>query len=324
VSDAERRQAWLAARLEHITSTDLANIMRLPDAYGTPMSTWLEKKQLLERAEVPDWMTWGIRLQTPIIEAAADRLALPVEHADPWALEVCPEHQVVAASLDARVLDGAERPPLDAKNVGWLKPTEWGEDGSDMVPPRFVVQLHAQMVCTGASSSYLAVLFGGRNFRLYCLQRDPEIAGAIVDVAEDFWTRHVLADVPPPVDGSDEWARFLARRAQESEAIVDSSPELDRWVEQLRQARAALEQAEALEKEARNHLADAIGSAAGLKGPWGRISYKRTKDGSKVDWEAVAQELLPHVGAAGKSLVEKFTTTKPGYRVFRPTFKEQA
>lgn len=336
MSDAARREAWLAARRQHVTSTDVASLMRLPDAYSSPMGVYLEKKGLLERDEVPDWMEWGTRLQGPIVNAAADRLALPVEHADPWALEVCPAHPVVAASLDARVLDGADRPPLDAKNIGFLRPDEWGDDGTDQIPPRFVAQLHGQMVCTGASSAYLAVLFGGRNFRLYRLARDPEIATALVQVAEDFWEGHVLADVPPPVDGSDEWTRFLSRRRQETEAVVESTPELDRWVAQLAEAREALAQAEELEKEARNHLADAIGSAAGLRGPWGRISYRRTKDTTKVDLEALVQtleaqieRLNPALATFFPALREKFTTQKPGYRVFRftpatPTHKEKA
>jgi predicted phage-related endonuclease len=159
------------------------------------------------------------------------------------------------------------------------------------------------------------------------LQRDPEIAAAIVEVAEDFWTGHVAADVPPPVDGSDEWARFLAGRAQRSDALIDATPELDRWAEQLREARDAMEAAEALEKEARNHLIAAIGEAAGVKGSTWRATYKAAKPTKRLDLESLVPTLEaqilkmdPALAPFLPALRERFTVEKPGSRRFLPTF----
>lgn len=322
-AEIARRDAWLAARRQHITSTALASIMGLPDAYGSPMSVWLDIKGLLERDEAaaPAFMEAGIRLQPVILEWYADRRGVAIEHMDPYALAVCEAHPVLAASLDARWHADDHR-PVDAKNVRIKRPEEWGPEGTDQMPARFVVQLHAQMLCTGTAAADLAVLFGGADPAWYGVGLDQEIAAGIVEAAETFWTRHVLADVPPHVDGSEDWSRFLAGRRERSSELVRASPAADALVAEYVRARAAREEAEAQERLARNQLADLIGDAAGMTGTWGRISYKATKGRESTDWEAVARELAAATGTA-PDIVEQYrlthTTRSAGARVFRPT-----
>jgi putative phage-type endonuclease len=316
-TETERREAWLAARREHITSSDLSAIMGLPDAYGSPMGVYLEKKSLLEKGEAPTYLEAGLRLQPVILEWYADKRQVAIEHSDPYALEVCEAHPILAASLDAR-WHTEDRRPVDAKNVRIKRPDEWGPDGTDEIPGRYIVQLHAQMLCTGVlSEAELATLFAGADPGWFRVPYDAEIGAAIIDAAETFWTKHVAADVPPPVDGSDEWRRFLASRREKGAGFVEATPDADRWAEQLRRARAEGESAEGLEAEARNHLAALIGDAAGMTGAWGRISFKATKGTGRIDWEALAREL-----GATPEQIAKFTTTKAGSRVFRPTFRE--
>ena len=321
--EAARRESWLAARREHVTSTMLASIMKLPDAYGSPMSVWLELKGLLEKDDsgAPAFMEAGIRLQPIILEWYADRRGVAIEHVDPYELAVCPEHPVLAASLDARYHRG-DRRPVDGKNVRIKRPEQWGAEGTDQMPARFVVQLHAQMICTGTEMADLAVLFGGADPAWYEVARDPEIVAGCIEAAESFWTRHVLADVPPPVDGSEDWTRFLASRRERSADLVRATPAADALVAEYVQARAVREDAEAREKAARNKLADLIGDAAGMVGTWGRISYKSTKGRESTDWEAVARELAATTGTAA-DILEQYrlthTSRSAGARVFRPT-----
>lgn len=327
VTEADRREAWLAARRQHITSSDLAAIMGLPDAYGSPMGVYLEKKELLEKGEAPTYLEAGLRLQPVILEWYADARGVAIEHADPYDLAVCEAHPIVAASLDAR-WHRDDRRPVDAKNVRVKRADEWGETGTDEIPGRYVVQLHAQMLVTGTKVADLATLFAGADPDRFTVHFDEEIGAGIVEAAESFWKRHVLADVPPPVDGSDEWRRFLASRREKTADLVPADAEADRWAAQLIEARELGGRAENLEAEAKNHLAALIGEAAGMRGAWGRISYKANKDTARTDWEAVARALFVRLaGPMNQPILDEaiaeFTTTKPGARVFRPTFRKE-
>jgi putative phage-type endonuclease len=321
VTEEQRREAWLAARREHITSSDLAAIMGLPGAYGSPMGVYLEKQGLLEKGEAPTWLEAGIRLQPVILEWYADDRAVAIEHADPYELVVCADHPILAASLDARWHQG-DRRPVDAKNVRVRSADEWGEDGTDEIPARYVVQLHAQMLSTRTEISDLATLFAGADPGWFRVPYDAEIGAAIIEAAESFWTRHVLADVPPPVDGSDEWTRFLASRAQKTQDYLQATPDVLGWVEKMRDAVARKDEAKAEEDLAKNHIRAFIGEHAGLITPYGKIHYKRNKDGHVVDHDAALRDLATKSGVDLATFLTKFTTTKPGNRPLMPKLKE--
>lgn len=324
--NAKKEKAWLEKRKQHITSTDTASIMGIPGAFGSPMSVYLEKKDLLEKKD-REQLQAGIRLQPIILEWYADKLQVAIEHADPYDLVVCEAHPILAASLDARWNDG-DRRPVDAKNVRVRDPEEWGEDGSPDIPARYVVQLHQQMLCTGVPVADLAALFAGHDQGWFRIDEDPEITAAIIEADETFWTKHVAADVPPPVDGSDAWTKFLASRKRKLE-LEEITPELRSSIYALREARAELERFTELEAEAANRIKLAMGDYEVLKGDFGRISFSWSKDREALDLEAYVAELEKRIldqdpGAAPllQAAKKKLTTTKPGTRSFRPTFKE--
>jgi putative phage-type endonuclease len=338
VNEAIRRVLWLDERRKHITSSDLAAIMGLPDAYGSPMGVFLEKQGLLERGRESTFLEAGLRLQPVILEWYADQRQVAIEHSDPYELTVCADHPILAASLDARWLNG-DRRCVDAKNVRVKKSEDWGPDDTDEIPARFVVQLHAQMECTGTREvAELATLFAGADPGKFIVPYDPEIGAGIIEAAETFWAKHVAADIPPPVDGTEEWTRWLNSQRERRAGLVAATPEADGWAKRLRRARSIGERAEARELEARNHLALLIGDAAGMTGAWGRITYKASKGRTSVDLERAIEGFIIRLNegplgggfsiprakleALWAEVLRDFTITKPGTRSFRPTFKE--
>lgn len=329
-TEEQRRTEWLEQRRRHITSTDVPTLMKLDDSYGSPMGVFLDKRGLAEHsAEVPEYMEWGNRLQVGILKGYADRVGEPVDLADPYELIAVPDFPLLAASLDARWHEKDLR-PVDAKNVGVFAPREWGESYTDEIPARYIVQLHVQMLATGTQVADLAMLFGGQRMRIYRVERDEEIAAACREVAERFYHDHVLADLPPPVDASDEWSRFLNSRKQKTDDFIEATPEAVDWAKRLREAEATKDEAEAREKEARNHLKLIIGENAGVIGPFGRISFKRNQDSEKVDEKAVIDELAvklcgvdPELAGFVEAVIQKHTTSKPGARPLRPTWHKE-
>jgi predicted phage-related endonuclease len=324
----DRRSAWLAARREVVTATGLASIMRIPDAYGSPMGEWLEKMGRSEQpAEPIERMIWGQRLQQAILVGYAEREGQPIELVDEYELARSTTCKHLGASLDAR-LQGGDRRPIDAKNIGYQDPVVWGEPYTDQVPPRLVVQLHGQMEVTGAPIADLAALFGGNRLVIYRVERDEKVISACREAATDFWERHVVPDVPPPVDGSDEWTRFLRSRAQRFEKYLDvkdldpdSCEKAVASVNLLALAKEAKKDAEALEALHGNRLRDLIGENAGLVLPGSRLHYRQNKPSSVADddgYIAYLERLAYLAGAKPKALrrirARRFTGSKPGNR----------
>lgn len=332
---AEER--WLAARRQVVTSTEVAALMGIPGAYGSRMGIFLEKQGKAERGETPDWMEWGKRIQQATLIGYAEREGVPLELVDEFDFRRSSTCQYLGASLDARWQTRDLR-CVDAKNIGFADPEEWGDEYTDEFPARYVAQGHVQMEVTGTAVFDLAVLFGGRKLAIYRAQRDEEIIAACREVATRFMEQHVQRDIPPPVDASDEWTRFLNSRKQRYERYLEigamepaAAAEAARWVERLQKAKEAKDAIEMEEQLAANHVRAIIGENAGLIGPFGRLHYKQNKPKTLFDAGGYIAHLEGLLGVAGIGLDDlskvrsaKFTSTVPGARPLSPKWTKTA
>jgi hypothetical protein len=79
---------------------------------------------------------------------------------------------------------------------------DWGEEGTNEVPDRVMVQVHHQMVVAGPAFrvAYVPVLMPGYRsfeFRLYRVPRYDKLAAAVESRGVEFMERFVRADKPP-------------------------------------------------------------------------------------------------------------------------------
>lgn len=317
VTERQRKNAWLEARRQRLTGTDLPAIMGIRGAYGTPETVWLSK--VGAELEEPDeeYLRLGQLVQPITLNIYAEKLGIVIEHADPYEL-VRHDASILAASLDAR-WKAAPRAPVDAKNVG-VRTSEWGDDGSAVVPDRYLIQLQVQMIVTGTPFADLAVNFANRRVGTYRVPADEETQAGIIEFAGEWWNRHVLNREPPPVTGSHEWARWFAAQVPRVEAYLHTDVYIDQQVELLRLYRTEREQAEALEDLTANRLKAAIvaAGASGIDlGPKGKIHFRQSKDRVSTDWEALARSLAYQAGINIDEVLNTYTTVSPGRRTFR-------
>jgi hypothetical protein len=155
------------------------------------------------------------------------------------------------------------------------------------------------------------------------------MGGLLLDVVGRFWRDHVLARVPPPIDGSAAYTDYLRRRHPKDAApALPVTPELRDLVAKVREAKAALAVADEAETLATNQLRAALGDAAGVEG---LCSYRSNKDTRKTDWEGVAMDLAGRLCSADsmfsmedvETIAATLTVTKPGARVLRLSKKEK-
>lgn len=279
------------------------------DPFKSGHDVWLHKVDgAPEQTDAP-MLRWGRLLEDVVALDFSDRTGIElVRLHDPDDAEQqrtlrMRGHPIITARLD-RATRRKPRRVVEVKtspygsgygDAGEL--AEGAAGGPDGLPIRVRVQVLHQLAVTGWSEAYVAVLIGGYQRRDYVVPRD---AGAIADYVaelEEWWERHYVGRVPPPVDGSDSAARYL-RRAYPREVadVITATPEQTLLVRDYAGARESSAAAERALELARQRLADAIGAHAGMVFSGGRVTYK-AHDVHLTDWKAVA--------AAYRTLVEE-------------------
>mgnify|MGYP005818193563 CR=1 FL=1 len=301
--DQEMRQG-------RITSSRIVRLYR-----GDAMAVWNDMQGLSEVKD-NERMAWGRRLESVIIDAAAERRG--------WdSARVVKQPGTVAngryaTSLDAAIrADGAltlER-VIEAKNRALDQLRRYP---TDEATEEEIVQCQWHMMVTGIPEATVCVLIGGNDLRLFDLLADEETQAGLREMADRFLRDHIDAGKPPPIDGSDAAADYLrATFPREREPVLTADAGLEQLVAAYHHACAAYDAAEEAKSAAGNLLRQAIGNAAGVKGANFSVSYKASKDRMVTNWEALVRD-LPSVPA---DLLAKHTVTKPGPRSLRVSWK---
>ena len=192
---------------------------------------------------------------------------------------------------------------FETKTASAYKAGEW----DDAIPDEYILQTQHYMAVTGYRGAYIAVLIGGNTFRWKFIERDEELISMLVDLEENFW-HHVQTNTPPPMDGSDASAKFLAERFTDS--IPKSQITLpDTATELLQQYDTACEQlniANEKKQYAENLLKEMLGS-----------NEIGTAGDRAITWKSVVQERLDSktLKAEHPALCKKYTV-KNTYRRF--------
>lgn len=305
-----------AIRATGIGSSEIGIIAGL-SRWGSPIDIWRRKVEGW-RPEETAAMRRGHLLEPVIAQLYAEETG--AELSEPGTMRH-PTSKVALATPDRiATADGREPWVVEIKTASIRMLHEWGETGTDEVPPHYLAQVAWEMACADLDRAEVAVLIAGDDLRIYRLLRDRDLEGHLLEIAERWWRDYVVTRKPPPVDGSDSAAQWIAERYPEHRApMLEATPEADAMARALRDARTRREQAERDEKELRQRLEQLIGEAEGLAGAWGRISWRRSKDRLVTDWEQVARE-----AGATEEIIQRHTAARPGSRVFRPTWRGEA
>lgn len=220
------------------------------------------------------------------------------------------------AEIDAETADGVYN---EFKSVSPYAAASWGiEDNSDNGAPAYVI---AQAMwglgiqrkdAYEAPSSRIIAAIGFDESRAYPVERSADQIAWLRSKARAFWEQHVLPEVPPPVTTLGDVLNWVTPDPNRSIEATDHSG-LVTSVRDFLEARQRVKDGESeLETlKTRIQLAMAEATTLTLDGK-AVLSWKPNKDSVVTDWRGLALEIKP-----GDELVARFTTTKPGARVFR-------
>jgi putative phage-type endonuclease len=193
---------WLDARKKGIGSSEVGTLLGLND-YETPITLYKKKLNLVPDT-IDNWnMQRGRALEPEIRKHYANTRNINVLNM-PGVL-AHPEYSFLLASLD-----GFTESPN--RLTEFKAPTSrfgWGDEGTDQVPPMYLMQVQQAMFVTGLEVADIAASFGGREPVYYEVPADKELQQMLLEVAHKFWHENILKQVEPePITLSEKMIKY--------------------------------------------------------------------------------------------------------------------
>ena len=310
VSAPQRSPEWFDLRKGGITATGITAINGT-SPYKTAYRLWAELTGQVGEQEVGAAAQRGQLLEQAVADYYTAETGKKLRKSNgivrlkefPWAM----------ASLDRTIVgdtDGLVEIKTSTSNRWQLYP----------VPPEYVDQVQWQLFCTGKKYCDVAVLLSGLVFRIERVEADPVYQTQLFDKAVLF-RELVQSKTPPPLTGND--SDTLAEvKPQSNNTYAVADPQLDHIARLYIEAKVEAEAADAALKEMAIAIKEAIADGEGVKGQGWLATWKTNKSSVKVDWESIADVLRTVAPDTYGEAIKRFTSEKPGARVFRVFGKE--
>lgn len=300
------RGQWLEVRKGGIGSSDAAAAVGL-NPYKSQLELWLEKTGKTaandDHQGMDDPRFWGTLLEPYVAVAYQQKTDHKVRKVN--AVLQHPTFPFMLANIDREVVGSADVQILECKTAGEFGSRLW----KDGVPEYVQLQVQHQLAVTGKGAADVAVLLCGQKLEVHRIERDEEVISRLVVLESQFW-EYVVTDTPPPADGSESAARALRHLYQGNDTTLDftGNAELGKTfnaLADLDQEIAAKERDAECLKQA---IQQAMGDASKAAFANGVVTFKRAKDGSRIDTKALA--------VAHPDIAARYTVTTPGSRRF--------
>lgn len=314
---ARDRAPWLHARKAGIGGSDIAALAGLDD-YRSPLSVYVDKTTPdLDDDGASEAAYWGGRLEDVVAREWQIRNPGVIRPAP--GLLAHPDRVWQMATLDRLVAERRSTEPhaaLEVKTSSLRADQHWQQDSPP--PARVVAQVCWQLDVAGLDVAHVAALIGGQSYRQWIIERDDELTDELVDIADEFWHRHVVPRVPPAPTGHEADADALLALYPgdpDQEAVLDDDT-LDALAD-LGQVKQELKTREALKRSLEDRVKAALGD---------RCRGLRDDGTLAVTWNPTSTKRLDSARFKAESpdIYEQFVTESTTRRLLPKPLKETA
>lgn len=300
------RGQWLEVRKGGIGSSDAAAAVGL-NPYKSQLELWLEKTGRTaandDHQGMDDPRFWGTLLEPYVAVAYQQKTDHKVRKVN--AVLQHPTFPFMLANIDREVVGSADVQILECKTAGEFGSRLW----KDGVPEYVQLQVQHQLAVTDKGAADVAVLLCGQKLEVHRIERDEEVISRLVVLESQFW-EYVVTDTPPPADGSESAARALRHLYQGNDTTLDftGNAELGNTFDALADLAQEIAAKERDAERLKQAIQQAMGDASKAAFANGVVTFKRAKDGSRIDTKALA--------VAHPDIAARYTVTTPGSRRF--------
>lgn len=242
----------LAERRKYLTSTDAARILCM----GQGAQVQAEKLHDVEDKPPNAAMLAGTYFERGILKWAENELG-PLRRNQ---FRVYRSGQFPLAShIDALTVDGD---PVEAKSSLLLSRfgETWGEDGTDQVPDRVIVQCYVHMLVTDTlAGCHVPAFIGGRGFAMFHVPWVKDRGHELYFALQAWWRKHIIDREPCPV--TDATLDVLRRIRRTPGKTISLPLHLGNAVTLYTEAKRRIKLATEIRDQAQAALVQALGDA---------------------------------------------------------------
>lgn len=274
--------------MTYMTASKVSAIMK-HSTYDSYLSLWLKMAGQIPREQDTDITRRGHYLEPAVRAWFRDQhpdwqvteTGMWVHKEIPWAAST---PNGIIHTPDGTELFEAKSSTIDA---------EWGEPGTDQVPPGYFDQAQWQMFTTGLRRVRLAVIKTYLEFAEYVIEYDPRYVALMLAKVSEFMDS-LEQGRRPSLDPTDGHAATYEAVKQLNPGIEDEEYELeDADAVRFLKANAERKAAELVEQGAKSYIADLAGAARAIT--WnGKKLFARQSRGGGTPY-LVASKNLPTI-----------------------------
>ena len=281
---ASDHEAWEKLRMQGIGGSDVAVIMGY-NPWKKPYALYCEKVGLVPPEDLSEneAVEWGTKLEPIVAQKFSEVTGKKLKRCG----TVCnPDAPWQMANFDRLIV--GEDCGLECKTANAFKKEEWEGDN---VPDAYYCQCQWYCHLSGLSGWWIACLIGGQHFEYKYIPRNDAFIQDMLEKVTDFWKNHVLAKVPPEVDGSESSTEALKKAYPSSNgmeiALPSQANELFLRLDELDKTLAIIkEQQEQAKNQLKLMLGDnEIGVIGDRKVTWKTQKARATIDSKKLQKE---------------------------------------
>jgi putative phage-type endonuclease len=300
------RTQWLEVRQGGIGSSDAATAVGL-NPYKSPLELWMEKTgRVAPEAESPgmdDPRYWGTLLEPFVADSYQQKTGRKVRRIN--AVLQHPTFNFMLANIDREVIGCPDVQILECKTAGEFGSRLW----RDGVPEYVQLQVQHQLAVTNKQAADVAVLLCGQELEIHRIERDDDLIARLILLETNFW-ESVEQDIEPPADGSESSARALRQMDLGNDTSLDFSQDeaLCGVFTALSTLKSELEAKELQAEQLKQSIQQAMGDASRAVFRDGEVTYKRSKDGARLDTKRLTADF--------PAITAQCTVLRPGSRRF--------
>lgn len=276
-----------------IGGSDIPIILGL-SSYKTPYQLYLEKIGEIEPSyEETQLQEWGHRLEPLVRIKFAEnhglKIKAPIEHSKYSSLcdlitydlesQIHPFNEFMRGNLDGFIPE--LNAVLEIKCSNQFTANQWGDNGSDIIPLNYLVQVAHYCAITNADKAYICVLIGGNDYREFIYNRDLELECKIINEAKKFWDC-IQKKIPPQPINQIDLKLMYPKHDPEKTKKIDS--DISEQLTNLSDIRFKIKALNEIEEKYKFNIMQNMKEAECLTDESGNplVTWKANKKGSRV------------------------------------------
>lgn len=245
-----------------IGGTD-ASVIAGCNPYKSERELYHEKRGEIAVEDISDKdaVYWGNVLEDTVAQEYARRTGTKVRRVNRTLKH--PDHGFIIGHIDRDITKTDKA--LECKTAGaYISKSDWGPNGTDQVPEHYLIQCqHYMGLMPKVNVMDLAVLIGGRDFRIYVIPRDQGLIDSLFSLEAAFWDRVKSANEPDFDFNHATTKELILKLYPGTNGEVFTLPEdAQQWHEVLVSAKASVKNYTGVIDGAKAHLLSLMGNAA--------------------------------------------------------------